>query len=50
MMEARPVETQAQLLPEAEKAAGQVLSLPVHPALSEDDLATIVLEVLELCS
>ena len=36
-------------LPEAEKAAQQVLSLPVHPALGEDDLATIVREVLALC-
>ena len=36
-------------LPEAEKAAQQVLSLPVHPALGEDDLAAIVREVLALC-
>ncbi len=36
-------------LPETEMAAKQVLSLPVHPALSEDDLATIVKEVLALC-
>ena len=48
---ARPVESAPQFahLPEAEKAARQVLSLPVHPALSEDDLATIVREVLDLC-
>ena len=31
-----------QSLPESEKAAQEVLSLPVHPALSKDDLATIV--------
>jgi len=37
-------------LPETEKAAEQVLSLPVHPALSEDDLSTIVREVLALCN
>jgi len=36
-------------LPEAESAARQVLSLPVHPGLSEDDLATIVREVRALC-
>jgi len=29
-------------LPETEKAAAEVLSLPVHPALSQADLATIV--------
>jgi dTDP-4-amino-4,6-dideoxygalactose transaminase len=48
--EARPAEAQAKHLPEAERAASQVLSLPVHPALSEHNLATIVREVLELCS
>jgi perosamine synthetase len=37
-------------LPVAETAAEQVLSLPVHPALSEDDLATVVREVRALCS
>jgi dTDP-4-amino-4,6-dideoxygalactose transaminase len=37
-------------LPETEMAAKQVLSLPVHPALSEDDLVTIVREVLTLCN
>jgi perosamine synthetase len=31
-----------QQLPEAEKAAAEVLSLPVHPALSQSDLETIV--------
>lgn len=31
-----------QTLPEAERAAQEVLSLPVHPALSDDDLETIV--------
>ncbi len=36
-------------LPATEAAARQVLSLPVHPALSENDLATIVREVLALC-
>lgn len=36
-------------LPATEAAARQVLSLPVHPALSEDDLAVIVREVLALC-
>lgn len=32
-------------LPETERACREVLSLPVHPALSEDDLATIVAAV-----
>jgi perosamine synthetase len=36
-------------LPVAETAAEQVLSLPVHPALAEDDLATVVREVAALC-
>lgn len=36
-------------LPATEAAARQVLSLPVHPALSEDDLTAIVQEVLALC-
>ena len=36
-------------LPVAEMAAKQVLSLPVHPALSEEDLSTVVREVLSLC-
>jgi dTDP-4-amino-4,6-dideoxygalactose transaminase len=45
----RPAERTTPRLPEAEKAARQVLSLPVHPALSEDDLTTIILEVLALC-
>jgi perosamine synthetase len=36
-------------LPVAETAAKHVLSLPVHPALSEDDLATVVREVRALC-
>ncbi|HEU5382727.1 MAG TPA: DegT/DnrJ/EryC1/StrS aminotransferase family protein [Ktedonobacteraceae bacterium] len=36
-------------LPITEIAARQVLSLPVHPALSETDLTTIVREVLALC-
>ncbi len=49
LMATRPSEASYARLPEAEKAARQVLSLPVHPALSEDDLATIVLEVRELC-
>jgi perosamine synthetase len=36
-------------LPIAETAAKQVLSLPVHPALREDDLITVVREVRALC-
>lgn len=36
-------------LPVAETAAQQVLSLPVHPALTHEDLVTIVKEVLKLC-
>lgn len=36
-------------LPATESAAEEVLSLPVHPALSEEHLATIVREVLALC-
>ena len=34
-------------LPEAERAAQEVLSLPVHPALSQADLETIVARVNE---
>jgi perosamine synthetase len=37
-------------LPETELAAQQVLSLPVHPALSSEDLDTIAREVLALCN
>jgi len=37
-------------LPETEIAAKQVLSLPVHPALTREDLSTIVKEVLALCN
>ena len=36
-------------LPVTESAAEQVLSLPVHPALSEEDLSTIAKEVVTLC-
>jgi perosamine synthetase len=36
-------------LPVTENAAQHVLSLPVHPTLSADDLITISKEVLELC-
>jgi perosamine synthetase len=36
-----------QSLPEAEKAAAEVLSLPVHPALSQEDLSAIVRAVNE---
>lgn len=36
-------------LPVTEMAAKQVLSLPVHPALSGEDLSAIVREVLTLC-
>jgi perosamine synthetase len=36
-------------LPVTEEAAKHVLSLPVHPGLSEEDLATIAREVLALC-
>jgi dTDP-4-amino-4,6-dideoxygalactose transaminase len=36
-------------LPVAEEAARQVLSLPVHPALSEEDLASVAREVIALC-
>lgn len=33
------------IYPEAERAADEVLSLPVHPALTKDDLVTIVAKV-----
>jgi perosamine synthetase len=36
-------------LPQAEAAAREVLSLPVHPALSAADLETIVREVNDVC-
>lgn len=36
-------------LPEAERAAREVLCLPVHPSLSEQDLETIVREVRAVC-
>jgi dTDP-4-amino-4,6-dideoxygalactose transaminase len=32
-------------LPVAEQAAREALCLPIHPALSDDDLATIAREV-----
>ena len=35
----------AQLLPEAERASDEVLSLPVHPGLSQEDLEAIVTAV-----
>lgn len=38
------------VLPVTEMAAKQVLSLPVHPALSEEDFSIIVREVLALCN
>ncbi len=34
-----------QTLPQAERAAAEVLSLPIHPALSQADLETIVAQV-----
>ena len=37
-------------LPATENAAGHVLSLPVHPGLSEEDLSNVVREVLALCA
>jgi dTDP-4-amino-4,6-dideoxygalactose transaminase len=36
--------------PEAERAAQEVISLPVHPGLSSADLETIIAAVNELCS
>ncbi|HEX6483451.1 MAG TPA: DegT/DnrJ/EryC1/StrS family aminotransferase [Ktedonobacteraceae bacterium] len=36
-------------LPVTESTAQQVLSLPVHPALSQEDLSTIAREVVALC-
>ena len=36
--------------PEAERAAAEVLSLPVHPGVSEADIATIVSSVKELAA
>ncbi len=41
--------TQYGHLPVAERAAQEVLSLPVHPALQEEDLKKITQEVLALC-
>ena len=37
-------------LPHAEEAARQVLCLPIHPALNEEDLALVAQEVINLCS
>ncbi len=37
-------------LPETERACAEVLSLPVHPAVGEQDLQTIVTAVNELCA
>ena len=37
-------------LPVTEEAACRVLSLPVHPALSKEDLAIVAREVLKLCN
>ncbi len=39
-----------QTLPEAEKAAQEVLSLPVHPGLSSTDLKMIVEAINEVCA
>ncbi len=50
LIETRPVDMQVTHLLEAERAARQVLSLPVHPSLSADDLEVIVVEVLDVCS
>jgi dTDP-4-amino-4,6-dideoxygalactose transaminase len=36
-------------LPEAERAAEEVLSLPIHPGLTPADLETIVAAVNEFC-
>ncbi|MDQ2715199.1 MAG: DegT/DnrJ/EryC1/StrS family aminotransferase [Chloroflexota bacterium] len=36
-------------LPEAEQAANEVLCLPVHPALTEEDRAIVAQEVIALC-
>jgi perosamine synthetase len=36
-------------LPEAEKAANEVLCLPIHPALTEEDRAIVAQEVIALC-
>jgi perosamine synthetase len=36
-------------LPETERAAQEVLSLPVHPALSQENLCTIARKVVALC-
>lgn len=44
-----PISTAATALPVAEQAAREVLSLPVHPSLSTEELHTIVSEVL-LCN
>jgi perosamine synthetase len=37
-------------LPETERAAGEALSLPIHPSLSQDDLETIVAAVAAVAS
>jgi dTDP-4-amino-4,6-dideoxygalactose transaminase len=44
----RPLGLDALHLPVAEQAANEVLSLPVHPQLSQQDLETIVREVNKL--
>ena len=36
-------------LPEAEAAAGEVICLPVHPALTNEDLERVAQEVIALC-
>ncbi len=36
-------------LPVAEDVARRVVSIPVHPALSEADVATVAREVIALC-
>ncbi len=45
----RATPDQDQQLPVTERAAQHVLSLPIHPALTEENLVTISKEVLELC-
>ena len=37
-------------LPETERAAGEALSLPIHPSLSQDDLETIAAAVAAVAS
>jgi dTDP-4-amino-4,6-dideoxygalactose transaminase len=46
---ARRTGYEALVLPETERATREVLSLPVHPSLTDEELAYVVAEVNAAC-